>query len=410
MTPAPSPTRPALADAAPATDFERIMAAIDEAAGMLEATSEKSEALGELAPEVAAWMKGLRLSALLLPRDLGGYAMMPTQALTIWEKITYHQASAGWVSFIHAGSGSMCAGYMEKRGTDVIFAKGENNIICGAGAPTGVAEKVPGGYRVTGRWSYGSGITLADYSHTGAVLHIDGKPQYDAKGRPIIMCVHPTTQEMVNEGNWDVLGLQGTGSIDYSYDNVFCPDELAYDFMRAEPQRDAAFFQIGPMGIASLGHSSIAVGLGRRLLDEAAAFARTRSMRSDMAGKSDSFWEEFAKMEARVRAARAFLFEVWREAEAHMANDTVMPTRLHTLFRLASCEAHAAGAAAADFAYRTGGGAALRRGVIQRLFREMYVAIQHLSVSPLILRTCGRELMGAAPGQVWRLYELTDPD
>lgn len=409
MTTAASPAGSTAVEVAVSDDFERIMAAIDDAAGMLEATSEKSESLGELAPEVAAWIKDLRLSALLVPKDLGGYAMMPTKAVSIWEKIAYYQPSAGWVSFIHGGSGGTTAGHLPKNGTDILFAPGKSYSICGAGAPTGIAEKVPGGYRVTGRWSYGSGITLADYSRSGAVLHIDGKPQYDAKGRPVTLFVHLATDEMVNEGNWDVLGLQGTGSVDYSYDNAFCPDELAYD-SSSEPQRDPAFFQIGAVGIALLGHSSVAIALGRRLLDEAAAFARKKSIRSEMAGKSDAFWEEFAKMEARVRAARAFLFEIWREAEEYIAQEKEMPTRLHTLFRLSAYEVHAAGVAAADFAYRAGGGASLRRGVIQRLFREMYVAIQHLLVSPLLLRGCGRELMGAAPGQVWRLYELADPD
>ncbi|MHA3791864.1 acyl-CoA dehydrogenase family protein [Sphingomonas sp. YL-JM2C] len=409
MTPSQSPLSSTLAEAAPVDDFERIMAAIDEAAGMLEATNEESESRGELAPDVARWLKDLRLATLLLPKDLGGYAMSPTQALTIWEKIAYLQASAGWVGFIHAGIGFICAGYMGKAGTDILFAPGTSYSMAGAGAPTGVAEKVSGGYRVTGRWSYGSGVTIADYSRSGAVLHIDGEPQLDARGRPIVVSVYLPTDKMVNEGNWDVLGLQGTGSIDYSYHDVFCPDALAYDTLTTEPKRDPATFQIGAMGVASLGHSSVAVALGRRILDEVAAFARKRSMRSDISGKSDSFWEEFARMEARVRAARAFLFEVWHEVEGHMAQGKVMPTRLHTLIRLSAHEVHAAGAAAADFAYRAAGGAALRRGVIQRLFREMYVAIQHLIVSPLILRGCGRELMGAAPGQVWDLYELIDP-
>lgn len=410
MTMTVSPIRPIAAEAGSADDFEAIMATIDAAAEMLEATSEEGEALGYLAPEVSSWMREHRLASLMIPKDLGGYAMSPTQTISIAEKLTYHQASAGWVSVVHAGASWMCAGYLGKAGTDILFAPGTNTIICGAGAPTGVAEKVPGGYRVTGRWSYGSGIKFADYSHSGALLHIDGKQQFDEKGRPIILCVHPTTDELVDEGNWDVLGLQATGSVDYSYDNVFCPDELAYDFMLAEPQRDDGYFEIGPVGVAALGHASIASGIARRLLDEAAAFARTRSRRSDMAGQSDAFWEEFAKMEARVRAARAFLFEVWRDAEDHMSNKKVIPTRLHTLFRLASYEMHAAGGAAAEFTYKAGGGAALRKGVIQRLFREMYVAIQHLTVSPMMVRSCGRELMGGAESQVWRFYDLTDPD
>lgn len=409
MKPTLSPISSTAAEASPISDFDKIMAAVDEAAEMLEATCDESESRGELAPRVFAWMKGLRLPTLLLSEDLGGYGMRPIQALSIWEKIAYHQASAGWVGFIHAGSGATCAGYLPKAGADILFAPGKETVICGGGAPTGIAEKVPGGYRVTGRWSYGSGITLATHSRSGAMLHVDGEQQFDAAGRPVTLLVHLPTDEMVNEGNWDVLGLQGTGSVDYSYDGAFCPDELAYDSL-AEPQRDPAFYQIGAIGIALLGHSSVAAALGRRILDELAAFARKRSMRSDIAGKSDSFWEEFGKTEARVRAARAFLFEVWREAEEHIAQNTPMSTRLHTLFRLSAYEVHAAGAAAADFAYRAAGGTALRKGPIQRLFREMYVAIQHLIVSPLILRSCGRELMGGAPGSQWRLYELLDQD
>jgi len=190
---------------------------------------------------------------------------------------------------------------------------------------------------------------------------------------------------------------------------VFCPEELAYDFGANIPIRDFGFFQIGPVGIAAMGHPAVAIALSRRIMDEAAAFARSKSNRSQMAGTSDAFWEEFARMDARVRASRAFLFETWRQVEQHIIDDTKMPTRLHTLIRMASIEVHDTAAEAAQFAYRACGGAALRDGTIQRLFREVYVAVQHLTVSPAMVRTCGRELMDAAPDKVWRMYDLADP-
>lgn len=387
-----------------------LLAEIDALAPLLEAEADKSEALGRLTDEQFAAMKALKLSTLFIPRDLGGYEFSPTQALEIFERITYYDGAAGWVSFVHACAGGMAAGYLPKSATDVIFAPGTTNIICGVGAPTGFADKVEGGYRVTGKWSYGSGIEFADYAHTGAVLRIDGVPQVDAKGRPVVICVHPSKADIRYEGNWDVLGLQGTGSIDYSFDGAFCPEDHAFLLMSAEPRTNWGFFQLGVVGISAIGHSGFAVGTARRMLDELAEFARSRSGRADMMGQSDAFWEGLAKAEGKVRSARAFLFEAWRDAEVEILADRPLTTRQMTLLRLALYQVHQAGAEACEFAYRAAGGAALRKGKMQKLFREMYVAIQHMTVAPAVLRHCGRELMGGAPGQVWRFYEVTDPD
>ena len=387
-----------------------LLAQIDAIAPELEAASSENEKLGQIAPHIWAHMKALRLSTLFVPRDMGGYGFTPTEAIQVLEKITYHDSATGWVAFVHACAGCMAAGYLPQSAIDKLFAPGTTTIICGAGAPTGVAEQVPGGYRVTGRWSYGSGIKHADYVHSGAILKIDGKPQFDEKGRPIVVCVHPAIADVKIEGNWDVLGLKGTGSVDYSVDGVFCPEDFSFRIFTAEPKRDWGFFQLGVVGISAIGHSSVAIGIARRMLDELTAFARTKTGRSGMIGESEAFWQELGRNEARVRAARAFLLEAWRDAEVHILNDTPISTREMTLLRLALLEAHHAGAQASEFAYRSAGGTSLRNGTIQRLFREMYTAVQHMTVSPTVLSHCGRDLLGVTGEQVWRFYEIVDPD
>jgi hypothetical protein len=60
----------------------------------------------------------------------------------------------------------------------------------------------------------------------------------------------------------------------------------------------------------------------------------------------------------------------------------------------------------ANFAYKYGGGVSLRAGALQRGFRDIHAGAQHILTSPVLLRECGRELLGAAQGEIWGPYGL----
>ena len=109
------------------------------------------------------------------------------------------------------------------------------------------------------------------------------------------------------KGNWDVLGLRATGSFDYTLKEpeLFVPEALCYSFDGARVQRGGPQYQIGLVGLTSWGHTSWALGVGRRALDELARLARERA---DVFGKltdSPSFRKSFAEAEAKFRAASA---------------------------------------------------------------------------------------------------------
>jgi len=391
------------------TDHRELLGKIAEIGPTLEANAPADEERGELTPDSFAALKQLRMSHALATETLGGMQLPPTQVLELLEAITWWSGSAGWVSMVHCCIGAMSAAFLPDSAVERLFAPGTDNRFSGQGAPLGMLKKVDGGYRLTGRWSYGSGFSHATYSHSAAFVDDGtGKPAKDEAGNVIVMCAHAPIEEHVQLGNWDVLGLAGTGSIDYSADDVFVPDDLVFPILTAPPQRLKELFSLGVVGLAAIGHTGWALGQGRRMLDEIAKFARSKSGRAGMLGESEKFWHDYGRAEARYRAARAFVFEVWRDIEATVEAGTAVTTRQISLVHLAKSEIHEAGVEVCTFAYRAGGGASLRAGAIQRTFREMMVAANHFTIAPSVVTQAGRDVGGSWTGRVWQFYDLVE--
>ena len=126
-------------------------------------------------------------------------------------------------------------------------------------------------------------------------------------------------------------------------------------------------------------------------------------------GGGENFENLYGDAEARFRAARALVFESWREMEAILPEDGPIPTRAYTLIRLALAHVTAIANDIASLAFTYGGGGALRVGPLQRFVRDMMAGAQHATVGPLILRQCAKDLMGMAEGKIWAVRTLEDP-
>jgi len=391
------------------TDYRDLLAQIALIGPQLEANAPADEAAGELTAASFALLKPLRLSHLLVPEDLGGAQMRPTEILQVLEAVASHSGSAGWVSMVHCSIGGMSAAYLPDSAVSRLFGEGTENRFSGQGAPLGMLKKVEGGYRLTGKWSYGSGFSHATWSHSAAFVDDGtGKPAKDEDGNPIIMCTHAPISDHKQLGNWDVLGLKGTGSIDYAAEDVFIADDLVFPIIHAQPQRLKELFSLGIVGLAAIGHTGWAMGAGRRMLDEISGFARAKSGRAGMLGESEKFWYDYGRAEASYRAARAFVREVWSEIEAMCEAGQLMGTRQVSLVHLAKAQIHEVGVDLCNFAYRAAGGAGLRAGVIQRTFRDMMVAANHFTIAPSIVTSVGRELGGQWSDRTWKFYDLVE--
>jgi alkylation response protein AidB-like acyl-CoA dehydrogenase len=353
---------------------------------------------GRLAQEVVDAFHREGLYAMWVPRSLGGAELDPISSLQVIEQVAYGDPSAGWVLMASALAIGTGAAYLQDDAVKALFSGPKVPVIAGQGTRPGVAKPVDGGYRLTGSWSFASGIKHGTHIHTLGLIEGTNEAR---------IFVLPVEQATLID-NWDVMGLRATGSIDYRIDDVFVPEGFTHIAVTESPKRGGALYRGGIVAFATICHSALACGIGRRLLDECAANVRARGGRAGTQATSETFLEEYAKAEGTYRAGRALVYESWTDAWQTMERGDELSQRQHSLIRLGMAHVTWASHDAAMFVYRSAGTNGLRAGTIQRLFRDMHAATQHLLVSPVVFRAIGKELAGLATNQRWVLAGLID--
>jgi alkylation response protein AidB-like acyl-CoA dehydrogenase len=366
---------------------------------MLDAEAEFADVEGELSPTVVEALHREGLLKMWVPEKLGGAELNPLHSLEVLENVSYGEASAGWVTMAANLSTGTGGAYLSDHAVAELWGDGRQPVIAGQGTRPGTAKTVDGGLSLSGSWSFGSGMKHATHVHSLGIIEETGEPR---------IFVTPIDQVTLL-GNWDVLGLCGTGSIDYSMDSVFVPDGWSHFAVTTVPERGGSLYGLGIIGFAVTCHSGWAMGVGRRLLDELAGLVHGKAGRPGAQADSNAFQQGYAQAEAGFRAARAFVIEAWTDVSKSLYAGDCISVRQHTLVRLALTNITKALHEVADFVYLAGGTTALRHGTIQRLYRDVHAGTQHVTSSPAVWQTCGRELLGVAEGKRWQFLDLVDP-
>jgi alkylation response protein AidB-like acyl-CoA dehydrogenase len=359
--------------------------------------AEAGDQQGRLAQPVVDALHRDGLLGMWVPRSIrGGAELDPVSALEVIEHVTYGDPSTGWVLMAAALAIGTGAAYLESSAVEELFGGDRLPVIAGQGTRPGTAVRDGKGFRLSGSWSFASGIKHATHIHTLGIIEGTGEPR---------IFVLPVEQASLID-NWDVLGLRATGSIDYRIDDVFVPEAYTHFAVTEVPLRGGPLYTVGIIGFAAMAHSGWACGIGRRLLDELATKVHSGVGRSGALAESEMFHEHYAKAEATYRSARALVHETWAGVADSLSAGRPITTRQQTLMRLAMANATWSSHEVADFVYKSAGTVALRAGTIQRLFRDMHAGTQHITSAPLVFRGAGRELAGLASGRKWLFLDL----
>jgi alkylation response protein AidB-like acyl-CoA dehydrogenase len=353
---------------------------------------------GRLADPVVEALHREGLYAMWVPRELGGAELRPLESLQVIENVAYGDPSAGWVLMASALAIGTGAAYLGDAAVAELFSGERVPVIAGQGTRPGKAVPQNGGFSLSGSWSFASGIKHGTHIHTLGLIEGTNEAR---------IFVLPVSQAKLID-NWDVLGLRGTGSIDYAIDSVFVPEDYTHVAATDVPRRGGSLYTVGIVGFAAMCHSAWACGIGRRALDELAAGVREKGGRAGTQATSESFHEQYAKAEGAYRAGRALVYETWSDLERTMYAGEKLSMRQQTLMRLAMAHVTWAAHEAVAFAYKAAGTTALRAGTLQRLFRDMHAGTQHLVASPLVFQGVGRELAGLAPNHRWQFMNLVE--
>jgi alkylation response protein AidB-like acyl-CoA dehydrogenase len=273
---------------------------------------------------------------------------------------------------------------------DAMYARGPDVVVAGALNPTGSIEAVDGGYRVTGRWSFGSGCQHADWIFADCIEGIvDGVP----KLRVALLA----PDQVIIEDTWYVSGLSGTGSHHFRADGVVVPAERTFDLLNHAPCLDATVVRIPIASAIACCVASVAIGIARGALDDVLALAthKVPLLDHDPLAANPTFHTVLATAETELAAARALVTEVatslWDTAAR--GDEPTMAERARS--RAAGVWATERAAAVVGAAYRAGGSSSLFTDcALQRRMRDVNAVTQHFVVRPDTLRPAGAILAG----------------
>jgi alkylation response protein AidB-like acyl-CoA dehydrogenase len=395
-----SPRRPKLTFAMPITTFpeERetkrlaLLDAVESLRGVIDAGVEETERIGTLPQTTVDAIHEAGLFAYKSARVLGGAEADAMTQLDVVEAASRIDAAAGWCIMIGSGTLSGIAAFLSEDAVKEIFIDGKFPRAAGAAAASGRAIPVEGGYRVTGRWAFSSGIRHSHYLGMGAMT-ADGKSEPKQ-----IRVVVPTSEATIHD-NWDVVGLRGTGSNDFSLDDVFVPDRFTWSGAESKPLRGGPNFYLGRPGMQVTGHYGVVLGIARRALDEITELAKTkkRGYRGSEALIADrgSFQRFLGESDSRLRAAKALCVEVLEEAWALVTRDIMPPPELQVRMRSACTYATEEASDVVSQAFRFGGGSAMYTShPLQKCLRDVHGAAQHNMVSDRAYENHGQFMLG----------------
>lgn len=374
------------------------LGAVRGLAGRIRDLAPAIEGARALPPDLVDDLRRAGVFAMWLPRELGGTETTPDEVVRVVEALSEADGSTGWCAAVGIGTGALAA-FLPEDGAREMYAHADR-VAAGSFALRGRAEAIPGGYRATGCWGFGSGSTHADWLCGGCVVvGPDGEPVTLEDGRPDARLMFFPATDVTVFDTWQVSGLRGTGSHDYGVERVFVPAARTTPFT-FHPWPQGPLWRMPPMSLFFAPLAAVPLGIARASIAELVALAQAKTpyRSSRRLGERDVVQAMVAEAEAAVRSARAFLLETLEEVwvAARLGEEVGLHQR--ALVRLAVLNASRAGCRAVDLCYEAGGATSIHAASpLRRHFGDVHTASQHVVLAFSGWETVGRVLFGLEP-------------
>lgn len=336
------------------------------------------------------------LYKLLVPKTYNGHEVHPCTFLNVVEQVAQADGSVAWCLNICNTSG-LIAAYLPPQHAQEIYGP-DNAITGGVFAPMGKAVSDGSGYIVNGRWNWGSGTSNCTWIMAGCmIMNDDGKPQMMETGGPLSrMMLLPRTDVEIAD-TWHVTGLAGTGSNEFSITDKRIPLDRSVALAVDKPLRDAPLYAFPSFGLLAIGIAAVAIGIAQGAAEEFVALAGAKTPQysaKSLANKSQA-QTDFANAMGLIEGGRAFLHDAVAQGYENAAATGALSDQDRARIRLAATTATKYAAQAVDLLYTAAGGTSVYLATpLQRRFRDVHVATQHIMVASGTLELTGRVLLG----------------
>jgi alkylation response protein AidB-like acyl-CoA dehydrogenase len=373
---------------------------VEEIAPIIREHADRAEREAQMAREVADAFREAGLFRVLLPRDMDGGELTIPDLLRVCEEVARVDGSAGWNLAICSG-GPLFGYNLSRNAFEKIFGD-PRGVSAGSLNPmTTRVVAAEGGWRFSGKATYASASAHATYLMAAGVVLRDGAPQI-VDGFPVLRAGMFPIRNAKILNTWSTAGMRGTGSNDCVFEDVIVPDEFTFDWLNAtSPWYRGALANI-PLQLQFVGGLvSVVLGTARHALDELKNIAQAKvpaATRAPLRERSIA-QVQFAQAEGLLNAARAYFYncndEIWRKGVA--GESFSIEDRAYA--RLAVVTAAKLAVQAVDLvADAAGMNSAQTSCPIERCWRDVHTASQHVLMNTARFEVVGRVLFGLDPG------------
>jgi indole-3-acetate monooxygenase len=368
---------------------------------------EQIEREQRLPPVLVEQLRAGGFYQMVIPRALGGHQVDPLTYLRVAELLAEGAGSVGWNISNNSIAQLVTLGLPDD-GVREIYAQGADNIIAGTAVQGGgQAVPVEGGYRVNGHWTFGSGCQESAWMLGSFQILDGGEPRRRADGGSLYWRgVFARAEAQVVPGSWDVAGLRGTGSFDWTVRDVFIPERRT--MVHAGVPLDNQWarwpgisYALPTQAWVGPHHSSVITGIARAGIDALIALAveKTPRGRTGMLCEYPQVQDAIGRADAILNAGRvyrsAMIAELWNTVAA--GGETTLEQRARC--RLAAVYAADSAREAMDLVYRHGGSTSFKReSRLAECWRDLHVVGQTVTIAPEWYPIGGRAYLGMDPG------------
>ncbi len=369
-----------------------LTARIAELAPLVAAEREAMDRQRRLTQPVFQAIAQAGLLRLWAPRALGGWELSPPDFMTVVEAAAALDGSIGWVVG-NGGGMSRAAGYLPEAVARPWFARADAFVVATNGA-IGEAVPVDGGYRVSGRWPFASGIHHASLVAPACRVS-DGSEQ-----SPILMCYVPAEHAEIID-NWRVSGLRASGSCDYTLTDIFVPTAHTHDMLQPPATQPGLPYRWPAISAFATTVAVVPLGIARAALDTFAGglAARTRAGTTAALRDREVIQSEVGRAEVLHAAARALLISAMNELTAAIDAGGQRLVRARAMYRSACTHAAESSIRIGEMVSSAAGAASIwEEHPLERQVRDIQAAAKHIAMSPNNHVVSGRICLGLDPG------------
>lgn len=331
------------------------------------------------------------LFRLWLPLALGGPELSPFDFMRVVEAASAVDGSVGWLVG-NGGGMSRLGGYLGEAVVREWFSDPRAFVASATGA-VGSASAVQGGYRVSGRWPFGSGA-----HHATRFMVLASAGADDPASSPL--CCYLDRADVTILDNWHVSGLRGTGSCDFEARDIFVPAAHVHPFLDLRPTQPGRLYRMPPSSVFAWSISGVPLGIASGAI---ASFVEL-AIRKGLHGRSllcdrETVQEMVGRARAMLRASRAFIADAMTGlmSAAETGGDRLVEARADV--RIANANAAETAMSITDqLAAGAGAAAIFETCALERAVRDARAAAKHIAMSPSNYITSGRLALGLGPG------------